>query len=174
MQAFSPFNPVGTQHNYPSAFSGLRQIAAKEGVKGLTRGVDAAMLRTAMGSSAQLPAYNLAKVKLGEWGAPEGAATYLLASTFSGACVCAVMQPAGTFPLRHGAELTIGRHGADENVQPIAQLDRSGRETSRPALQEPDRLSVQDVEGRGRTRLVQGHHGTFIPNRSSYRMSSIR
>lgn len=96
MQAYSPVNPVGAQHNYSSAFSGLRRIAAKEGVKGLTRGVDAAMLRTAMGSSAQLPAYNLAKTKLKEWGMGDGIATYLLASTFSGACVCAVMQPAGS------------------------------------------------------------------------------
>lgn len=97
MQAFSPFNPVGAQHNYPTAFSGLRQIAAKEGMKGLTRGVDAAMLRTAMGSSAQLPAYNFAKTQLKTWGMGDGIATYLIASTFSGACVCAVMQPAGKF-----------------------------------------------------------------------------
>lgn len=48
-----------------------------------------------MGSSAQLPAYNIAKLKLKEWGMGDGIFMYLAASTFSGACVCAVMQPAG-------------------------------------------------------------------------------
>ncbi|KAL7343701.1 mitochondrial carrier domain-containing protein [Rhodotorula toruloides] len=71
MQAYSPFNPVGAQHHYTSAFNGLASIVRKEGVKGLARGVDAAMLRTNVG-------------------------VYLLSSTFSGMCVCAVMQPADT------------------------------------------------------------------------------
>lgn len=97
MQAYSPFNPVGAQHHYTSVLAAFRSIIKAEGIKGLARGVDAAMLRTAMGSSVQLPAYNLAKVQLKEWGMKEGIATFLLASTFSGACVCAMMQPAGEF-----------------------------------------------------------------------------
>ncbi|GJN87435.1 hypothetical protein Rhopal_000384-T1 [Rhodotorula paludigena] len=96
MQAYSPFNPVGAQHHYTSALHGLRSIVQKEGVKGLARGVDAAMLRTAMGSSVQLPAYNLAKTTLVGWGMGEHIGLYLLSSTFSGLCVCAVMQPADT------------------------------------------------------------------------------
>lgn len=95
MQAYSPFNPVGTQHAYPSAISGLISIVRAEGLKGLTRGVDAAMLRTAMGSSVQLPAYNVAKKELKALGMNDGVGMFLVASTFSGACVCAVMQPAG-------------------------------------------------------------------------------
>ena len=95
MQAFSPFNPVGAQHNYPSALHGLRAIVAKEGPRGLARGVDAAMLRTAMGSSVQLPSYNLAKTTLVGWGMGDHIGTFLLSSTFSGLVVCAVMQPAG-------------------------------------------------------------------------------
>lgn len=98
MQAYSPFNPVGAQHHYTSALHGLRSIVQKEGVKGLARGVDAAMLRTAMGSSVQLPAYNLAKTTLVGWGMGEHIGLYLLSSTFSGLCVCAVMQPAGANP----------------------------------------------------------------------------
>lgn len=95
MQAYSPFNPVGAQHNYPSVFAAFRTIVKADGIKGLARGVDAAMLRTAMGSSVQLPAYNLAKSYLGQWGVSDGVGQFLMASFFSGLCVCAVMQPAG-------------------------------------------------------------------------------
>lgn len=51
MQAYSPFNPVGVQHAYKGTWDGLRSIVRSDGVKGLWRGVDASMLRTAMGSS---------------------------------------------------------------------------------------------------------------------------
>ncbi|CEQ42985.1 SPOSA6832_04864 [Sporobolomyces salmonicolor] len=95
MQAYSPFNPVGAQHNYPTVFHGFKSIVAAEGPKGLVRGMDAAILRTAMGSSVQLPSYNLAKTTLMGWGIGDHIGLYLLASTFSGMCVCAVMQPAG-------------------------------------------------------------------------------
>ncbi|SCZ99560.1 BZ3500_MvSof-1268-A1-R1_Chr3-1g06099 [Microbotryum saponariae] len=96
MQAYSAFNPVGAQHHYPSVAHAFRKIIRDEGPKGLVRGMDAAMLRTAMGSSVQLPAYNFAKVNLAEHGVKDGWMMYLLASTFSGSCVCAVMQPADT------------------------------------------------------------------------------
>ncbi|GAA5951021.1 hypothetical protein JCM8115_005033 [Rhodotorula mucilaginosa] len=96
MQAYSPFNPVGAQHHYTSALNGLVDIVRKEGVKGLARGVDAAMLRTAMGSSVQLPSYNLAKTTLSGWGVGDHAGLFLLSSIFSGLCVCTVMQPADT------------------------------------------------------------------------------
>ncbi|GAA5855483.1 hypothetical protein JCM8547_007854 [Rhodosporidiobolus lusitaniae] len=96
MQAYSPFNPVGAQHNYPTAIHGLRAIVKADGVKGLARGVDAAMLRTAMGSSVQLPAYNLAKTQLQSFGMGDHIGLYLMSSLFSGGCVCLVMQPADT------------------------------------------------------------------------------
>ena len=51
IQAFSPSHPVGAQHAYKGGFDALTSIFKAEGVKGLWRGVDAAMLRTAMGSS---------------------------------------------------------------------------------------------------------------------------
>ncbi|KAL8276933.1 hypothetical protein RQP46_010661 [Phenoliferia psychrophenolica] len=96
MQAYSAHNPVGAQHNYKSVFHAFGVIIKADGIKGLARGVDAAMLRTAMGSTVQLPAYNLAKVELSELGLKDGIAKYLLSSFFSGLCVCAVMQPADT------------------------------------------------------------------------------
>lgn len=51
IQAYSPANPAGVQHNYKGGFDALSSIFRSEGFKGLYRGVDAAMLRTAMGSS---------------------------------------------------------------------------------------------------------------------------
>ena len=62
MQAFSPVNPVGPQYAYTSTLDGLRTIARRDGFgfQGLLRGVDAAALRTAMGSSVQLPAVRAA------------------------------------------------------------------------------------------------------------------
>jgi solute carrier family 25 protein 34/35 len=51
IQAFSPAHPVGAQHVYKGGFDALRSIFKAEGIRGLWRGVDAAMLRTAMGSS---------------------------------------------------------------------------------------------------------------------------
>ncbi|BGP54379.1 hypothetical protein JCM8202_000812 [Rhodotorula sphaerocarpa] len=113
MQAYSPFHPVGAQHHYTSALHGLIDIVRKEGVKGLARGVDAAVLRTAMGSSVQLPAYNLAKTTFSGWGVGDHAGLYLLSSTFSGLCVCTVMQPADTVLTRmyNQAPNSIGPDG---------------------------------------------------------------
>jgi hypothetical protein len=55
MQAYSPFLPVGAQHQYKSGFDALRTIYRAEGVRGMFRGIDAAILRTGMGSSVRPP-----------------------------------------------------------------------------------------------------------------------
>ena len=78
MQAYSPFNPVGAQHHYKSVMHAFGVIIKADGIKGLARGVDAAMLRTAMGSSVQLPSYNIAKVQLEAWGMSDGIFKFLL------------------------------------------------------------------------------------------------
>lgn len=52
---------VGQQTHYNNTWDGLRKIFKSEGVKGLYRGVDAAILRTGAGSMAQLPIYNYTK-----------------------------------------------------------------------------------------------------------------
>lgn len=112
MQAYSPFLKIGkSSYHYSSTFDGLRNIVRTDGLRGLARGMDAAILRTAMGSSVQLPSYNYAKAYLVNlkpentfsWnpllllaGRPDSFWTYLASSTFSGLCVCAVMQPADT------------------------------------------------------------------------------
>lgn len=51
MQAYSPALPVGTQHYYKNPFDAFRTIFRTEGPRGLVRGIDAAILRTSMGSS---------------------------------------------------------------------------------------------------------------------------
>jgi solute carrier family 25 protein 34/35 len=98
MQAYSPALPVGTQHYYKSSFDALATIYRAEKFRGLVRGIDAAVLRTAMGSSVQLPSYNWTKNQLIKHGLgrADSAWTFLASSSVSGACVCLVMQPADT------------------------------------------------------------------------------
>lgn len=112
LQAYSPqLDPSQARHHYTSTLNGLATIVKKEGIRGITRGWDAAVLRTAMGSTVQLPAYNLSKTYLSNLkeedtfkynpalllaGKPNSFWTYLASSIFSGLCVCAVMQPADT------------------------------------------------------------------------------
>ncbi|KAJ3488337.1 hypothetical protein NLI96_g2918 [Meripilus lineatus] len=98
MQAYSPALPVGAQHHYKSSFDALSTIWRAEGLRGLRRGVDAAILRTSMGSSVQLPTYNWTKNQLVSRGIlPANSIwTYLASSSVSGICVLIVMQPADT------------------------------------------------------------------------------
>ncbi|QKX59237.1 uncharacterized protein TRUGW13939_06369 [Talaromyces rugulosus] len=101
LQSFSPFLPVGTQHKYKNAYDGLRQIHRNEGLKGLYRGVGAAMVRTGFGSSVQLPTYFFAKRRLTKhFGMQEGPALHLASSTASGFVVCCVMHPPDTIMSR--------------------------------------------------------------------------
>ncbi|KAK3058998.1 Mitochondrial oxaloacetate carrier protein [Extremus antarcticus] len=101
LQSFSPFLPVGTQHQYRTAWDGLGQIYRSEGVKGLYRGVGPAMVRTAFGSSVQLPTYFLAKRRLVSWfGMEDGAPLHLMSSACSGVVVCVFMHPPDTVMAR--------------------------------------------------------------------------
>jgi solute carrier family 25 protein 34/35 len=96
LQSYSPSLPVGTQHHYRNAVDGLRQIYGPEGIRGLYRGVGAAMIRTGFGSSVQLPTYFFAKRRLmHHFGMQEGPALHLASSTVSGFVVCVFMHPPG-------------------------------------------------------------------------------
>ena len=96
LQSYSPFLPVGTQHGYRNAFDGLTTINRNEGIKGLYRGVGAAMVRTGFGSSVQLPTYFFAKRRLiRHVGMEEGPTLHLASSAASGFVVCCVMHPPG-------------------------------------------------------------------------------
>ena len=89
---------MGTQHGYKNSLDGFRKISRAEGLKGLYRGVGAAMVRTGFGSSVQLPTYFFAKRRLiKHLDMQEGAALHLASSACSGFVVCCVMHPPGTF-----------------------------------------------------------------------------
>ncbi|TPX08973.1 uncharacterized protein E0L32_009552 [Thyridium curvatum] len=97
LQSYSPFLPVGTQHEYRGAWHGLNSIYKAEGFRGLYRGVSAAMIRTGFGSSVQLPTYFFAKRRLQRhFGMEEGPALHLTSSAVSGFVVCCFMHPPGT------------------------------------------------------------------------------
>ncbi|KAF8323850.1 oxaloacetate carrier [Clavulina sp. PMI_390] len=98
IQAYSPTLPVGHQRYYKGTWDALSSVYAAEGLKGYIRGMDAAMLRTGMGSMAQLPSYNYAKSQLVSKlnMNPDSIGTFLLSSTISGVCVCIAMQPGDT------------------------------------------------------------------------------
>lgn len=97
LQSYSPSLPVGTQHKYRNALDGMRQIYGAEGVKGLYRGMGAAIVRTGAGSSVQLPTYFFAKRRLMKHaGMKDGPALHLLSSTCSGFVVCCFMHPPDT------------------------------------------------------------------------------
>lgn len=97
LQSYSPFLPVGTQHQYRNAWDGLSQIYRTEGIKGLYRGVGPAMVRTGFGSSVQLPTYFFAKRRLVQHlDMKEGPALHLASSACSGFVVCVVMHPPDT------------------------------------------------------------------------------
>ncbi|EPS32492.1 hypothetical protein PDE_07452 [Penicillium oxalicum 114-2] len=101
LQSYSPFLPVGTQHNYKNSIDGLSRIYRSEGVKGIYRGVGAAMIRTSFGSAVQLPTYFFAKRRLTRHlGMEEGPALHLASSAASGFVVCCFMHPPDTIMAR--------------------------------------------------------------------------
>ncbi|CAI4944682.1 ANM_HP_G0023130.mRNA.1.CDS.1 [Saccharomyces cerevisiae] len=94
LQSYSEFIKIGEQTHYTGVWNGLVTIFKAEGVKGLFRGIDAAILRTGAGSSVQLPIYNTAKnILVKNDLMKDGPALHLTASTISGLGVAVVMNP---------------------------------------------------------------------------------
>lgn len=94
LQSYSNAIKIGEQTHYTGVWNGLKTIYMTEGVKGLFRGIDAAILRTGAGSSVQLPIYNTAKNFLLRNDVMEdGPSLHLTASTISGLGVAVVMNP---------------------------------------------------------------------------------
>ncbi|KAK6459646.1 mitochondrial oxaloacetate carrier protein [Scheffersomyces xylosifermentans] len=86
---------VGQQTYYSNAWDGIAKIYKSEGVKGLYRGVDAAILRTGAGSAAQLPVYNLTKNFLLKHNYVEdhSLGLHFISSSMAGLGVAIVMNP---------------------------------------------------------------------------------
>ncbi|EGV61586.1 Mitochondrial oxaloacetate carrier protein [Yamadazyma tenuis] len=86
---------VGQQTFYRSPFEGLKKIFKAEGIKGLFRGVDAAILRTGAGSSTQLPSYFYAKSLVidNHIVAEDSILVHLIASSVAGLAVAVMMNP---------------------------------------------------------------------------------
>ena len=93
----SPILPVGHQHAYRGAVSGLLSIYRDEGVRGLYRGATAAMMRVGVGSGVQLSTYDRVKLwTVRESGGRLTAAdvsTHFIASMVSGLAVTLAMNP---------------------------------------------------------------------------------
>lgn len=94
-QSFSPvFKQIGHQHEMQSAWSALRQIYRSEGVKGIYRGVDAAMARAGVGSAVQMPTYMIGKeIMINRFGLSDSVGTHFGTSMFAGLLVCLAMNP---------------------------------------------------------------------------------
>ena len=86
---------VGQQTHYKNVFEGISKIVRTEGLKGLFRGYDSAILRSGVGSSAQLPLYFLAKLELVKAKLIDGVSTTsnLICSSLAGLGVAVVMNP---------------------------------------------------------------------------------
>ena len=85
---------VGAQHNYTSAWGGLRSIYKADGVRGLFRGANASIVRVVTGGTVQLSTYDTTKhevMKLTGWG--EGVPLHFSASLLSGFLVAVAMNP---------------------------------------------------------------------------------
>jgi solute carrier family 25, member 34/35 len=86
---------VGTQRQYRSTWHAFKSILKDEGLKGLARGAEAAALRVAVGSAAQLPSYDQCKYLLYCTGKFDhnSRALQICASLGSGLCVTTAMNP---------------------------------------------------------------------------------
>lgn len=94
MQSYSEVFKIGAQTHYTGIWNGLSTIYKTEGIKGLYRGVDAAILRTGAGSSVQLPIYEFAKRTIDKYEFVESEnGRNIISSAISGLGVCIVMNP---------------------------------------------------------------------------------
>ncbi|KAI8848308.1 mitochondrial carrier domain-containing protein [Chytridium lagenaria] len=97
MQSYSPV-AVGHQHSYVTrgVFYSLSHIFGNEGIRGLWRGVDAAMMRTGIGSAVQLSSYDGSKKAIlasGFLTNGGGIVVHFAASAVTSLFVCLAMNP---------------------------------------------------------------------------------
>ncbi|KAI9088499.1 mitochondrial carrier domain-containing protein [Phlyctochytrium arcticum] len=124
MQSYttSSATAVGTQHSYvqQGTLRALKYIYNGEGVRGLWRGVDAAILRAGVGSGVQLSSYDYWKTLLMRTGwftlhdGHGGLDLHLAASMVTSLFVCIAMNPFDVASTRMYNQRTgvDGKHGA--------------------------------------------------------------
>ncbi|KAJ2139679.1 Mitochondrial oxaloacetate carrier protein [Coemansia sp. RSA 353] len=117
MQSASKFAAVGHQHNYTSSIDGLRRIWQAGGIRGLYRGMDAAMMRAGAGSAVQLATYDHFKSYISRTLAHRGLTdnsvyTHFLASMGTGFFVCLAMNPFDVVSTRMYNQKTVNGQGA--------------------------------------------------------------
>ncbi|KAF5331775.1 hypothetical protein D9758_018554 [Tetrapyrgos nigripes] len=98
MQAYSPALPVGTQHLHKNSIQALTVIIHQEGLCGLLRGMNAAVLRTSMGSLSPRIYGQTPKKQFIDHGIlpADSFWTFMASSSVSGLVALAVMQPTDT------------------------------------------------------------------------------
>ncbi|CCF57955.1 hypothetical protein KAFR_0D03070 [Kazachstania africana CBS 2517] len=94
MQSYSNIIKMGDQTHYSGLWHGITAIFKENGIKGLFRGVDAAILRTSIGSAAQLPTYNATKnFFIRNDIMRDGPGLHLASSMVAGIVVTIIMNP---------------------------------------------------------------------------------
>ena len=91
-------NTIGTtkygyQHGYTGIIDGFSKILKTEGFRGLYHGVDASMLRTAVGSAVQLSVYDTIKKYFNTKFEKDTLKVHFSASMITGVFVCFFMNP---------------------------------------------------------------------------------
>eukprot|EP01098_Paradermamoeba_levis_P003239 TRINITY_DN1497_c0_g1_i1.p1 TRINITY_DN1497_c0_g1~~TRINITY_DN1497_c0_g1_i1.p1 ORF type:complete len:329 (-),score=54.88 TRINITY_DN1497_c0_g1_i1:122-1108(-) len=93
-QSHSSYLPVGHQHQYRNTWHALSSIASEGGVKGLFRGVNAAVLRVCVGSAVQLSTYDQIKGHLIGYGlVQDNVVGHFSSSLLTGGAVVIAMNP---------------------------------------------------------------------------------
>lgn len=111
LQAEGTLKP-GEQPRYPSTFSAFKTIAAKEGVKGLWRGVGATVKRAAIVTGTQIPSYDHLKHSLLNYGLmSEGLRLHMVSSMGAGLAVALVSSPVDVIKTRLMNQKVVDKNG---------------------------------------------------------------
>lgn len=103
---------VGTQHHYSGMLSGLSQVYRSDGIRGLFRGVQAAMIRVGMGSGVQLATYDKNKqILIQRFGLSDGIPAHFAGSLVTGMIVTCVMNPADVISTRLYNQPVVNKQG---------------------------------------------------------------
>jgi solute carrier family 25, member 34/35 len=109
LQAESAHFRALESHGYTSLWDGLRKVWAREGARGLFRGLDGAIPRVAVGSAVQLSTYDAFRHASVEWGWASPLQQTVVASMASSLLTVTAMNPFGGWSV--GAEGGGGRMG---------------------------------------------------------------